>query len=144
MTDKSRAKKIRVHAHVSDQAIANLVEELARKEGHAIAEPTDVEPPEVDLYINRGVVGEIDETLRAADAIALAAGLGENDFFVIANAQDGSDTRRLHHVNRNSKTAESIELPNGLAPSCLESSANGQLLAIGCDSALLIAQHHLS
>lgn len=85
-----------------------------------------------------GTIEGADETLDATEALSLAPGSGEKDFFVVARRPSDPQTPRLLHVDCATRSVTELPLPDGLAPTCVSAVEGGGSLAVGCERALLV------
>ena len=88
--------------------------------------------------VTSGSIEDVDESLEAAEALHLAPGPGEKDFYVVARPADDPDATRLIHVDCAAGTVAELPLPDGLVPTCVSTEAGGPELAVGCEGALLV------
>lgn len=88
--------------------------------------------------VTSGSIEDVDESLEAAEALHLAPGPGEKDFYVVALLADDPDATRLIHVDCAAGTVAELPLPDGLVPTCVSAVAGGSELAVGCEGALLV------
>lgn len=88
--------------------------------------------------VTSGSIEDVDESLEAAEALHLAPGPGEKDFYVVALLADDPDATRLIHVDCAAGTVAELPLPDGLVPTCVSAVAGGSELAVGCEGALLM------
>lgn len=88
--------------------------------------------------VTSGSIEDVDESLEAAEALRLAPGPGEMDFYVVARPVDDPDATRLIHVDCAAGTVAELSLPDGLVPTCVSAVAGGSELAVGCEGALLV------
>ena len=88
--------------------------------------------------VSSGSIEDVDDSLEAAEALHLAPGPGEMDFYVVARPVDDPDATRLIHVDCAAGTVAELSLPDGLVPTCVSAVAGGSELAVGCEGALLM------
>lgn len=90
------------------------------------------------IDVASGNIEDVDRTLDATDALCLAPGSGEKDFFVVARRPDSPQTPRLLHVDCAAGEVTELPLPDGLVPTCISAAEGGSSLAVGCEEALLV------
>ena len=88
--------------------------------------------------VTSGSIEDVDESLDAVEALHLAPGPGEKDFYVVARPANDPDATRLIHVDCAAGTVAELPLPDGLVPTCVSAVAGGSELAVGCEGALLV------
>lgn len=91
--------------------------------------------------VTLGSVEDVDETLDVAEALCLASGSGEKDFFVIACRRDDPQEPHLLHVDCAAESVTELPLPDDLVPTCVSAIEGGASLAVGCEGALLVLDY---